>query len=125
IVAAARTWEERAGRRLFDIETRKIQGGEPQKNGMSIIYWRSTWESDRASEQARTTVYWIGDQIKEADIRVNAQDFRFYWNQHSVGINIEALILHELGHVLGLKHRDEGGSVMATYLASGSDRTHL
>ncbi|MNL56538.1 Matrixin [compost metagenome] len=78
------------------------------------------------SEQARTNLYWIGDQIQEADIRVNASKYSFYWNGTGGGsVNIEALILHELGHVLGLKHKDNEGSVMATYLANGSDRTAL
>lgn len=40
-------------------------------------------------------------------------------------VNIEALILHEMGHVLGLKHKDGSGSVMATYLASGEDRVNV
>lgn len=128
ISIAAQTWERNAGRRLFDIQTQKIKGGTPEKNGYNVIYWMSTWETNRRSEQARTSVHWIGDQIKEADIRVNASGFSFYTTQSGTsmnGVNIEALMLHELGHVLGLKHKDEGGSVMATYLASGANRTAL
>ncbi|MNK07436.1 Matrixin [compost metagenome] len=126
IVAAAQTWEKTAGRRLFEIQTKKIKAGAPEKNGYNVIYWMNAWEGNRASEQARTSVYWVGDQIKEADIRVNNRDFNFYWNTGSqMGVNIEALLLHELGHVLGLKHKDDGGSVMATYLSSGSNRVAL
>jgi predicted Zn-dependent protease len=34
-------------------------------------------------------------------------------------------LLHEMGHVLGLKHNDDktASSVMQTYLRSGDDRT--
>jgi hypothetical protein len=129
IVSAADTWEKTAGRRLFNIVTSPRVGGpaEPHKDGKNVIYFLKSWESNRASEQARTSVYWTGDQIKEADIRVNDLNFNFYWNQGKSAslVNIEALVLHEMGHVLGLKHKDTGGSVMATYLPSAQDRTEV
>lgn len=128
IVSAADTWERNAGHKLFNIVTTKVGGDlAPHKDGRNIIYFMSTWEANRSTEQARTNLYWVGDQISEGDIRVNAKDFDFYWNSNrsSLKVNIEALILHELGHVLGLKHKDAGGSVMATYLPSGADRVAL
>lgn len=127
IQAAADMWEKNAGRKLFDIVTQPRTGPiNPIKDGSNVIYMMNTWEGDRSSEQGRTSVYWVGDQLKEADIRINSQ-FNFYWNQAPTGnaVNMEALVLHEMGHVLGLKHKDQGGSVMATYLASGSDRVNL
>lgn len=129
IVAAAHTWEESAGRKLFNIVTTPRISGQnsPRQDGKNVIYFMDTWESDRPFEQARTSVLWKGDQINETDIRVNTKDFTFYWNQGKSrsSVNIEALMLHEMGHVLGLKHNDEetAGSVMATYLANGTDRT--
>lgn len=139
ILDAAATWERTAGRRLFNIVTspRDVGPMNPHKDGRNVIYFMNTWESNRASEQGRTSVYWIGDLIKEADIRLNAYDFSFYWQNHTLTnavnaerrssspVNIEALILHEMGHVLGLKHKDGAGSVMATYLSSGDDRVNL
>lgn len=128
IQSAADTWEKSAGRKLFNIVTTKVTGPlAPHKDGSNIIYFMDTWEENRATEQARTSIYWNGDQISEADIRVNAKDFKFYWNSNksTSRVSIEALILHEMGHVLGLKHKDSGGSVMATYLPSGTDRVEL
>ena len=135
IVEAANSWEKSAGRKLFNVITGTRYTGPiaPNKDGVNVIYFMPTWESDRSSEQGRTSMYWVGDQIKEADIRLNGADFSYYWNNQtltravkanrvSVPVNIEALVLHELGHVLGLKHKDSSGSVMATYLASGEDR---
>lgn len=128
IQSAALTWEKSLGRRLFQIETVKISGPiAPHEDGKNIIYFMNTWEERRTTEQGRTSIYWNGDQIIEADVRINAKDFQFYW--HEVGgmgsVNFEALILHEMGHVLGLKHKDKEGSVMATFLPSGVNRTHL
>ncbi|WII71387.1 matrixin family metalloprotease [Bdellovibrio sp. 22V] len=137
ILSAADTWERTAGRKLFNIvQYPRVQGPlNPHKDGENVIYLMNTWEDNRASEQGRTSVYWIGDLIKEADIRLNGADFGFYWNnstltqsirrQGSAPVNIEALVLHEMGHVLGLKHKDGAGSVMATYLAAGDDRVRV
>jgi predicted Zn-dependent protease len=41
------------------------------------------------------------------------------------GYSFEALVLHELGHFLGLKHTAESGSVMVTHLAANNDRVAL
>lgn len=139
ILSAAETWEKTAGRKLFNIITSPRYTGPiaPHQDGVNVIYFMTAWEANLGSEQARTSVYWIGDLIKEADIRLNAADFGFYWQGQtltkaakenrvsSAPVNIEALVLHEMGHVLGLKHKDGESSVMATYLASGDDRVHL
>lgn len=128
VQSAAATWERSVGHKLFNIDTNKISGDAvPRKDGKNVIYFLQDWEPDRSMEQGRTSLYWVGDKVSEADIRINAKNFQFYWGQdkYSNKVNIEALLLHEMGHVLGLKHRDMGGSVMATYLPSGVDRIQL
>lgn len=134
---AAKTWNDAAGKTVFVIADGKVGGANaPARDRQNIIYYSSTWDADKMSEQAKTSVHWVGDLIQEADIRVNAAKvqtangynsyFQFYWSQAgTTGVNIEALVLHEMGHVLGMKHKDGQGSVMATYLASNSDRTQL
>lgn len=142
IYRAAATWEKEVGFKIFDITEDSTQLGPshiaPSRDQKNAIYFLSEWESDRTSEQGRTSVYWVGDQIQEADIRINAFDFSYYDQdpQHLIGgskksnrlvsdgYSFEALILHEMGHFLGLKHREDG-SVMATHLASNSNRTQL
>lgn len=137
ILAAADSWEKTVGRKLFNIIGRTNETQDPHKDGKNIIYFLRTWEANRSSEQGRTSVYWLGDLIKEADIRLNGADFTFYYGHQSniittaaksksaSAVNIEALVLHEMGHVLGLKHKDAEESVMATFLASGEDRVHV
>lgn len=122
---AAQTWNQALGRTLLVIEANRV-GGSPARDNANVIYYLSTWEADRSSEQARTSLYWTGDMIQEADIRINAQNYTFYATTQTAGaVSMEALILHELGHVLGLKHNDASPSVMATYLKSNQDRTQL
>lgn len=145
IYRAAKTWEKQIGYKVFDISEDSTQLKDtPSRDQKNAIYFLSEWESDRSSEQGRTSVFWVGDEIQEADIRINAYDFSYYDQnpqqligsygaahgaQKSVrsssdGYSFEALLLHEMGHFLGLKHR-EGSTVMATHLAAFTDRTQL
>lgn len=138
---AAATWERQVGHKVIDIsEDSTLLAGSPSRDQKNGIYFLSEWESNRTSEQGRTSVYWAGDQIQEADIRINAYDFSYYdqnpqqlIGSYSLkklgqspreGYSFEALILHEMGHLLGLKHRD-GSTVMATHLAAFTNRTQL
>ena len=72
IFRAADTWEKQIGRKIFEISEDSTQlGASPAKDQKNGIYFLSDWESDRTSEQGRTSVFWAGDQIQEADIRIN------------------------------------------------------
>jgi len=141
IYRAAATWDRQVGYIVFEIsEDSTLLSNAPTRDHKNGIYFLSNWESDRTSEQGRTSVYWAGDQIQEADIRINAFDFSYYDQNPlqlvgsfglkksgqtiSEGYSFEALLLHEMGHLLGLKHRN-GTTVMATHLAAYSDRTQL
>jgi predicted Zn-dependent protease len=125
---AIKVWEDAVGRPLFTIsQTQTKTANVSRRDGVNTIYWLNTWEDDRASEQARTAIYWEGDVIKEADIRINAKDYTFY-DQFATSdrdVHLESLMVHELGHILGLKHQDSSGSVMATTLASQMVRNKI
>jgi hypothetical protein len=128
IESAMKKWEQVTSRELFQIVSKSYSGPDnPRQDGLNIIYWLKTWDPNRSSEQGRTSVYWIGNEIREADIRINALNFTYYIDQpKSVrDVHFESLIIHELGHVLGLKHIDDGMSVMGTYLSSSTERTHI
>jgi hypothetical protein len=126
--SAIQKWEQVAGKPLFQIVATNVSGPlNPRQDGVSMIYFMNTWEADRPTEQARTSIYWVGDELREADIRVNAANFTFYWQtpNASSDVHIESLLIHELGHALGLKHKDTGGSVMATYLSALTQRNTI
>jgi Matrixin len=143
IYRAAATWDQQIGYKIFEVveDVNTVATAKPERDSKNAIYFLSDWESDRNTEQGRTSVYWVGDQIQEADIRINAADFSYYDQNPSVlvgslnakkqgravidGYSLEALLLHEMGHLLGLKHREESGTVMATHLAAYTNRTQL
>lgn len=141
IYRAAKTWENYIGRQIFDIsENSTNSSGSQGQSNKNSIYFLKKWESDKVSEQGRTNVIWAGDEIQKADIRINAANFRYYnlsplelkdslGTQTDLakadGYSFEALILHEMGHFLGLKHREDQGTVMATHLGAFVNRTQL
>jgi hypothetical protein len=120
-------WSQAIGRPAFRIIQTNYQSKGPAQDGVNVVYWLKTWEAEKFTEQARTTIYWVGDRIREADIRINDKNFDFYLETPSKyeDVHLESLLIHELGHVLGLRHKDSGESVMSTYLASRTSRTEI
>lgn len=117
-----------AGREIFRIVARGVDGAaEPRKDGNSVIYWLNTWDPNKPTEQARTTIYWSGVQIFESDIRINAKNFSYYMGDATSFNNLDltSLMVHELGHALGLAHNNGNGSVMNFSLDEGQDRRKL
>lgn len=118
------------GREIFRIIERGMTGPlEPRKDGNSVIYWYTSWDANRPTEQARTTIYWTGVQIFEADIRINAtpDKFKYYFGSDTTfsDLDLTSLLVHEFGHALGLAHNAASGSVMNYSLNDGQDRRKL
>jgi len=119
IYQAAQRWNEAAGRVLIEIADRIVEGVlQPRQDGANIIYWMTNWEAHRSGEQGRTLVYWIGNQIREVDIRINAKNFSYYIDdpQNDDQVHFESLVVHEIGHIWGLRHKDDSNSVMLPFL---------
>lgn len=126
IVNAVTEWNRRVGREVMKIGGWAVTAGQPVQDGQNVIYMLSDWEIEKANEQARTTVYWAGDRIYEADIRINDRNFDFSWGEPQVEkVDMESLILHELGHVMGLAHSATPQSVMARSLPNATKRREL
>lgn len=98
----------------------------PVQDGYSTIYWFTSWDGS-SDEQARTTIYWMGNEIFEADMRINAAGFSYSKeeNVNSTEVDLQSLVTHELGHMLGLAHNPTAGSVMNFSLAKGVERRTL
>lgn len=131
IKAAAAVWNKEIGREVIRIGGYVDTKAPPAQDGSNVIYYQSTWEPDKTNEQARTTVYWAGDRIYEADIRINASGSpsTFTFSSGSTPeagrVDMESLIIHEFGHVLGLAHSLAPQSVMARSLPNAVMRRSL
>lgn len=125
IKGAAAQWEYKLGHPVFKLIG--VLGGANtggEKDDRSAIYYMNTWDPSQKREQARTTIYWLGDIINEADIKINAANFSFFEGDQVEmdSVDMQSLLVHELGHVLGLQHNDIVPSVMATTLANATFR---
>ncbi len=128
IITAIEAWNAK-GRKLRGRDFFRLSGGSPGSSQPAIdnvtkIYMFNTWESHKSTEQARTTIYWSGTRIYEADIRINDKNFDFYSSETPdySKVHLPSLVSHELGHVLGLAHTGDHDSVMQVSLANGKTR---
>lgn len=123
IARAADTWNHAIGRTLI-VVSQSSQSHPIQWDGVNTIYYDTNWQG---SDHREGECHWDANynRITESDIVINAKNFSYtsntpYWWE----IDFESLILHEMGHALGLDHT-EINSVMAPTLAQGVVRRTL
>lgn len=98
------------------------------KDGRNVVTIPEVWPG-KSVENAHTIVTAKGDSVIDADIELNGNK-RFSAQADVVQsneIDLEALLIHELGHALGLKDLDEAEhTIMYGYLWAGaSDRRSI
>lgn len=124
---AVQSWNKKAGKTILQLSTAVIRGPIiPAKDALNIIYYDTNF-SGKKVEQAYANLKSIGDQIKDVDIVINAKDYTFYTSKNPIrnAINIETLLVHEMGHLLGLDHTRESSHIMYPYLPTNVDKSDL
>ena len=118
---AAAVWNQAVGREIIKIGGWTNAASTSLPDGVNLIYFQRNWDGER-TEQARTTIYWSGDRIYEADVKINERDFGFFSGStpEPGKIDMESLLIHEFGHVLGLRHMVVAGSVMQPTLSGAT-----
>lgn len=94
------------------------------------IYKMSTWYSEIGASSLAVTQFFairrnVGTatefmEIIHADILFNDQNFDFATDGSPGKYDLPSIALHELGHVLGLKHESSLSSIMYPYLATAT-----
>lgn len=109
--AAAKQWEDAMGRSLFTFE-RTTTTSTPAKDNRNVIYFVNPWTDPDTTLQGMSSLSWTNNQLVEADVKIDSQYFTYYISTASSNMQVhaESLFVHELGHVLGLKHLADGTS---------------
>lgn len=125
---AALHWNEAAGTTLIRIlDSDGKVPNKPAKDTLNAVNWLREWPENQSNTQGLTNLYWRRNQIIEADVSVNNKNFNFFLSspQTPYDVHLESLLIHELGHVLGLKHRSTLPSVMWAALSASTIRDSL
>lgn len=119
----ARAKEWGTTQNFFELSHEDAQGVGYAEDRKSVVSVDLEWAGD-AREQAETVLFWEGNRITEADIRLNGRKPLSTANPLAANdIDLVALYVHELGHVLGLLHIDAGEyTVMSFELERGTDK---
>lgn len=125
IQKAAMIWNGYMNNALISVHRDDTITNGPGDDRYNMIYWKTDWPDDSAQEQARTSIHWDVSKLRDADIKVNAKHYQFFKmnDTDTTGkISLLSIMIHEMGHGLGLKHINDPSSVMQPYLASGISR---
>lgn len=128
IISAAHRWNQAKGKTIINVARDNSFGEGPGNDRKNIIYWSSDWDPASAQEQARTVSNTDVSRIIDSDIKINAKNFAYSLTSQALGttaVNLESLVLHEMGHVLGLQHFEGDTYVMSTALSGGKVRLNL
>ena len=118
ILRAASTWSMGGGDLYFDFQGETTAGA--REDGKNVIAFTDL-NNDYLVGRAR--LYYMGDNIVEADIELNQQaDYNLEGSCPSHKVDLESVALHEIGHWLDLTDlygSDDRGKVMYGYTEKG------
>lgn len=126
IIKAANIWNTYLNTGLISVHRDNSITNGPGNDRYNLIFWVTDWPAGQAQEQARTGIRWDISKLRDADIKINAKTFEFYADGEtntSGKVSMLSLMIHEMGHGVGLKHIDDIVSVMQTHLATGKERS--
>lgn len=124
---AAASWNESTGRNLLKIVSSGSVSSQPMRDHRNGLYWMNTWPANKSNQQAVTTLYYSGGVPYDADIKVDAHYFTYFddeWPDKGE-YHLTSLLVHELGHLLGLAHAYTPRTVMSPFLYPFDRRVEL
>lgn len=129
IYEAANQWNSALGEKAIQVlqkDAIKATGRNPG-DYKNVITWKAKNTGLKSSEQAKTKLKIKQNQITSSDITINAKNFSYYSRTpgSQKDVHFESLLVHEFGHLLGLKHSDMPATVMNPTLKAHEERVDL
>jgi len=127
---ALNKWNQASSRNLFVLSDEIHSSTFAQADQKNVIYWVNEIGIFKSTEQAKTIARWVGTQLTDTDILINAHDWVFEESTATANhldnqLDLVSLQMHELGHSLGITHRSLFKSVMYPYLQANTQRDVL
>ncbi len=125
IYKAVDIWNQVSTKTVLSIVSTNYKPSASTRDQIPAIYWMREWEASKNLEQARTTVRWVQTQLVDSDIKINAKNFQFFFENEDPSyskVDLVGVMVHEFGHALGFAHNEAVESVMYYQLRKGYER---
>lgn len=123
IQLAINTWSIPLSKWAFQIVDYKYHSVKNHQDGKNVLYiFYDHWNSNMTYSGVINR-YSYGNKMTESDIILNGFIYNFSLDPAEEEMDFESVLLHELGHALGLDHTP--GTVMDAHLSTGTIRRDL
>lgn len=135
-IDSCETWNRALGRKILSCVFEDFDGTHPMKKSPKLnrLYFTKDWASvykysDRLAITRRIPTMTLGSTIAHANIVFNMK-YDFYFRSSLISMSevqyeFKRVLIHELGHFLGLEHESDGNSVMKDTVSNNDPFTDL
>ncbi|MCX6349776.1 MAG: matrixin family metalloprotease [Candidatus Aureabacteria bacterium] len=118
---AFQSWRRSSGGNLAFVFSGQRDEARAERDGVNTLLWvNREWEY--GSDVVAMSTVWYADRrgtIEEADIEFNARDYRWSLDGRNGSLRLPEIAIHEIGHLLGVDHSFNPGSVMHDSVSPG------